>query len=251
MYCPKCGTENPEGVQLCRSCSWVMTGTATVALNPDAKTSGLATTALVLAILSPFTCMLTVIPAVIFGIVALVKIEKSGGTLKGKGLAIAGLAAPAALFPFACMMGIMMPMLAQTRHIAYRMVCGNNLGGLTKAMIVYAGENGDKYPTSSQWCDLLMQNMDIPAKQFRCKGASEGPCNYAMNINIEKLGPDAPPDMVLLFESKPGWNQAGGPELLTIENHQGKGCNVAFNDTHVEFVLSKDVNDLKWTDEQK
>ncbi|MHC4486658.1 MAG: zinc-ribbon domain-containing protein, partial [Planctomycetota bacterium] len=51
MYCPKCGTENPDDAQLCRSCSWVLTSTSTTAPAPDAKTSGLAITALVLGIL--------------------------------------------------------------------------------------------------------------------------------------------------------------------------------------------------------
>jgi len=49
-----------------------------------------------------------------------------------------------------------------------------------------------------------------------------------------------------LFESKPGWNQHGGPELLNPDNHNGKGCNVLFNDAHVEFVKTEDFNDLKW-----
>ncbi|MHC4684630.1 MAG: DUF4190 domain-containing protein, partial [Planctomycetota bacterium] len=96
MYCPKCGTENPDDAQLCRSCSWVLTSTSTTAPAPDAKTSGLAITALVLGILSFFTFFITAIPAIIVGIVGLVKIEKSGGKLKGNGLAIAGIAVPAA-----------------------------------------------------------------------------------------------------------------------------------------------------------
>jgi len=99
MYCPKCGTENTDDAQLCRSCSWVLTGASTTAPAPDAKTSGLAITALVLGILSFFTFFITALPAIILGIVGLVKIEKSGGKLKGNGLAIAGIAVPAASLP--------------------------------------------------------------------------------------------------------------------------------------------------------
>jgi hypothetical protein len=29
--------------------------------------------------------------------------------------------------------------------------------------------------------------------------------------------------MVLLFETKAGWNQHGGPELFTFDNHDPKG----------------------------
>jgi len=67
-----------------------------------------------------------------------------------------------------------------------------------------------------------------------------------MNKNIEQFGADAPPDMVLLFETHPGWNQSGGPEILTTENHQDDGCNILFADGHVRFVRTRDLNDLKW-----
>lgn len=94
MKCVKCGTENPDGAQLCRACSWVLSSTVIATTSESAKTSGLAITALVLAVLSPFTCLVTAIPAVVCGIVGLVKIEKSGGLLKGRGFAIAGIVVP-------------------------------------------------------------------------------------------------------------------------------------------------------------
>jgi prepilin-type processing-associated H-X9-DG protein len=64
-----------------------------------------------------------------------------------------------------------------------------------------------------------------------------------MNPNCE---PNSPPDTVLLFETRSGWNQYGGPELLTFDNHQGKGANVLFNDGHFEFIRPKDIGRLKW-----
>jgi general secretion pathway protein G len=96
MYCPKCGTQNPDGAQLCRSCNGVLTSTSITAENQNAKTSRLAIASLVLGILSFFTFLLTALPAIILGIVALVKIGKSAGRLKGKGLAIAGICVPPA-----------------------------------------------------------------------------------------------------------------------------------------------------------
>jgi len=251
MYCPKCGTENPDDAQVCRSCSWVLTSISTTAPAQDAKTSGLAIASLVLAILSPFTCLLTGLPAIILGIVALVKIEKSAGRLKGKGLAISGIVVPGVAFPvIALLMGILMPALARVRQIAFRMVCAENMSGFGKAMLIYANDNDDKLPTPSKWCDLLIEHCDVFEKTLQCKGAPEGPCNYAMNNNVENLDTRTlPPDMVLLFETYPGWNQSGGPEILTTDNHQGDGCNVLFVDTHVQFVRTEDINDLKWKPE--
>lgn len=250
MYCPKCGTENPDNAKVCRACSWVLTGVLKAAPVPDAKTSGLAIASLVLAILSPFTCILTAIPAIILGIVALVKISQSHGQLKGNGLAIAGIAVPVAALPIIAMfVGILMPALARVRQTSFRMVCGTNMSALSKAMLIYANDYDDKFPTPSNWCDLLIEYADVSPSTFRCKGAHQGPCNYAMNKKVEKLGSASPPDMVLLFETKPGWNQSGGPEILTTDNHQGEGCNIVFVDCHVQWIKKKNIGNLRWTTE--
>jgi prepilin-type processing-associated H-X9-DG protein len=248
MYCPKCGTENPDDVQLCRSCSWVLTSISITAQNPNAKTSGLAITSLVLGILSIFTLFLTVLPAIILGIISIFKIEKSAGQLKGKGLAIAGIVVSGVslILILPMMLGIMMPALARVRMIAQRQVCATNMASLGKAMLIYASDYNDMFPLPSKWCDLLIEHADASESIFCCKGACEGPCNYAMNKNIEGLGANAPPDMVLLFETSPGWNQCGGPDILSTDNHRGEGCNILFNDGHVEFVKIKDINNLKW-----
>jgi prepilin-type processing-associated H-X9-DG protein len=248
MYCPKCGTQNPEGAQLCSSCSAVLTPPAAQPSLTPPKTSGLAIASLVLAILSPFTCFISAIPAIILGIVALVKISKSTGQLKGVGLAVTGIALPVFILPFfAILMAIFMPALARTRQIALRVHCAANMSALGRAMIIHANDYDDKFPTQTEWCDLLMKYADVPREGFRCKGALEGPCNYAMNKNVWNFSKrDIPPDMVVLFETHPGWNQVGGPEILTTDNHQGEGCNVLFADNHVEFVKTRDLEKLKW-----
>ena len=248
MFCPKCKTQNPDNAQSCWFCHSVLTPVSASGPSSSVKTSGLAIAALVLGILAPFTCFITAIPAVVLGIVALVKISKSAGQLKGSGLAITGIVIGPALVPiFALLMGIMMPALARVRQVSFRMVCGTNMSGLAKAMLIYANDYDNKFPTPSKWCDLLTEHCEVAPVSFCCKGAPEGPCNYAMNINVQELGTNAPPDMVLLFETQPGWNQAGGPEILSTDNHQGEGCNVAFVDSHVQFVRTKDLKNLKWT----
>jgi len=49
---------------------------------------------------------------------------------------------------------------------------------------------------------------------------------------------------------KQRWNQVGGPEILTTENHKGKGCNVLFNNGRVEFVKPEQLGELKWEVEE-
>ncbi len=107
----------------------------------------MAIAALVLGILSIFTCALTAIPAIILGIVSLVRIEKSGGSLTGRGFAIGGIVVPSVSLPLiALLMAIMMPALTRTRQVAYRMVCGANLSGIGKAMLIYANDYDDELP---------------------------------------------------------------------------------------------------------
>jgi hypothetical protein len=58
-----------------------------------------------------------------------------------------------------------------------------------------------------------------------------------MNPNCE---PNSPPDMVLLFETKAGWNQHGGPELFTFDNHDPRGGCVLLNDGTVKFIRTEE-----------
>ena len=53
-----------------------------------AKTSGMAITSLVLAIVGLFSCGITAVLGLIFGIIALIKVRNSGGRLSGFGFAL-------------------------------------------------------------------------------------------------------------------------------------------------------------------
>jgi prepilin-type processing-associated H-X9-DG protein len=248
MYCPKCGASNPEYAKLCGRCGQVLPSAASQIPAESAarpRTSRLAIAALILGILTPFTCMVTTLPAIIVGIIALAKISGSRGTLKGLGMAITGIVLPIVVLPIA--MGVLAPAVVRVRQLAFRVACGENLVGLGKAMYIYTEDNNGRFPTPATWCDLLVQHADVQPQTLRCPGTGEGSSSYAMNTFVRGLSSDLPPDMVLLFEASPGWNQVGGPELLAIERHQGDGCNVLFVDGHVEFVRSADLPRLRWT----
>ncbi|MHC4110715.1 MAG: hypothetical protein ACYSUY_06555 [Planctomycetota bacterium] len=131
---------------------------------------------------------------------------------------------------------------------SHKVVCGSKLYGLGRAIMSYVSDHDGKYPPSDKWCDLLIEHPDISEGVFVCRSAVEGRCHYAMNPNAEQNSPN---DVVLLFETKGGWNQFGGPEILTFENHKGKGCNVLFNDLHVRFVKKEQLSELKWEAEEE
>jgi prepilin-type processing-associated H-X9-DG protein len=69
-----------------------------------------------------------------------------------------------------------------------------------------------------------------------------------MNENIPMDASELPGDLVLLFESAPGWNRTGGADDVVTDRHgeNNPGANIAFTDGHVEFVKSEDIPALRW-----
>ena len=250
MCCPKRGASSPEYARLYSRCGQPQAGAVSEALGQPADrppTSGLAIAALLLGILSPFTCMLTALPAIIMGIIALVNIRSSRGTLKGLCMAIAGVALAALGMLILLGLGVVMPLMIKTHQAGVRVACRENLVAMGKAMRVYASEHEGRFPTPSIWCDLLVKHGGLPPKTFRCRDTDEGPCNYAMNAFVQDVSDDLPGDIVLLFETSPGWNQAGASELVTTNHHQGDGLHVLLADGHVEWVWAKRLSQLRWT----
>ncbi|MHC4335528.1 MAG: hypothetical protein ACYSUP_15770 [Planctomycetota bacterium] len=135
------------------------------------------------------------------------------------------------------------------RPQASRVVCGTNLSGLSGALRVYANDSDARFPPPNKWCDLLVDLDFTTPKQFLCPDArragDRGRGHYAINPNAT---PYSDPNVVLLFETKAGWNQFGGPEILTLRRHDGmgKGSNIAFVDGRVKFVNRKELSKLKW-----
>jgi hypothetical protein len=100
------------------------------------------------------------------------------------------------------------------------------------------------YPRPDEWCDAFMPVYGVNEKVFMCPSAAKGKCDYAMNRNCVY---DSPADTVLLFETKPGWNQHGGPELFTFDNHDPRGGLVLLNDGTVKFIRTEDeLKQLRW-----
>jgi hypothetical protein len=171
-----------------------------------------------------------------------------------------------------------------SRHkLAARIMCGTHMSALGKAILVYASDNNDRFPTPDKWCDLLIEHSDMIPEIFICpqSGAVYGESSYAMNIHLagKKIG-EVPADTVMVFETELGkeagrrnetvssreffkflnlsemegtqevyggrWNQVGGPNDVTLEHHKGEGCNVLYVSAYVEWIKAEDMNNLKW-----
>lgn len=261
MYCSKCGIENLDGSTQCTNCGSdlmnvplepVAGGQAAPAMVVEPKTCGLAIASLVMGILSLFCSFFMAIPAIICGIIALVKISKSNGQLKGSGLAIAGIAVPAvlSLVVIPLMLAILMPALSKVKVQAQRVVCATQLKTISIGMVSYMDEYDGQYPAPDQWCDLLIENEDIIPKGFCCPLDPEGSFSYAVNENLYTIVPGMVDrsQFVFLFEGNLGRNGVGGPEDLVLRHEEG--CNIAFADGHVEYVPADRIADLHWTIEE-
>jgi len=153
---------------------------------------------------------------------------------------------------------VFLPIIWHPEHQVTRVTCEANLKQLGLVSIMYAEAHRGQFPTAERWCDLLAAEFEKESfkeifefenahldETFHCPRAESGPCSYAMNPHAD---PNSAEDVVLLFESNPGWNQYGAPELLATANHDGQGCNVLFVDGHVNFVRADAVNRLNWGD---
>ena len=161
--------------------------------------------------------------------------------------------------------------------------CARNMGGL-HATGPLLRRKVNSYPEPNQWCDAIVQfcrnqyavrdgvkmrrfTEEYISEIFTCPSVRERiyeensqsetndlnsqeqtvpllECHYAMNNNCE---PNSPLDMVLLFETKAGWNQNGGPELFNFDNHDPKGGCVLLNDGMVKFIRTKEeFQQLQW-----
>ena len=123
-----------------------------------------------------------------------------------------------------------------------RLICHAHLQSLGVAFVLYSQENGNVYPPASKWCDLLVGRY-AREESLHCDKGKEGQCDYAMNPLADPCGA---PDIVLLFECRAGWNQAGGQEILSTKHHEGRGSNILFVDGHVEFIGAEKVPLLRW-----
>lgn len=161
-----------------------------------------------------------------------------------------------------------------------RSMCAWNLSKLLFEGLDY--RPGRFYPDPNRWCDEIVELLrsryvgytylrDSPqylrsdasiARLFACPSlhvsnlASDAHANlakqvvliwrsdYALNPNCKV---DSPGDMVFLFETKAGWNQHGGPELFTFDNHDPKGGCVLLNNGTVKFIRTpEELQQLRW-----
>lgn len=210
------------------------------------QTSGLAIASLVLGLLG--FCGVTALVGLILGIVALVKINRSQGRLTGNGFAIGGICASGFMLLFALPIfaALLLPALARARERAQTINCVSNVKQLALAARVYAVDHGDTFPSAANWCDAIQSQAASPGI-FQCPADPGLRCAFAYNRNVDgRKDNEVNPRTVLFFESRAGWNAAGGPELFAPHKHSRTRIVVGFADGSVQQLPRSQLDSLRW-----
>ena len=183
--------------------------------------------------------------ALVSGVVALIRIKLSAGRLAGRRLAWLGLIIPVVVgVAFVRSKGP-----EEEAQIMPERECQNNLRRLAATFSMYQQNNDGQFPAVEKWCDELLKTAPGDESMFKCPATKEGRCNYALNVYAAELEGDISEDMVFLFESKPGWNQIGGPELA-VAGHQDRSsrkiCHIILGNGRGVAVDISEINDLNW-----
>ncbi|MCX6377106.1 MAG: DUF4190 domain-containing protein, partial [Armatimonadetes bacterium] len=213
---------------------------------PPPRTSGLAVASLVLGIL-----VVTALPGLILGIIALVQIGRNPQRLKGRGLALAGTIVSAVMILPAIigmLAAIMFPAFARAKDAAMQTSCLNNVKQLSVAVQMYEQDWDNSYPLAGNWNEAIGKYLSPHAAQgatykrgnvWVCQAAKSKEPSYALNgmlAGVSEKDVSFTAETVGIYESLPGRNQAGGAALLPSPPRHSRGNSVGFADGHVKRV---------------
>lgn len=165
--CPKCNGENPEDAWFCSSCGRALTPPEATGQNITVKVSKMAIVACAGALCGLVLTMLFLIAiswprsrisetdrialligliflgvTAILGLVSVIQIEESGGRITGRAFAVGAVL----ISVFGGLLPAWSVIMCRTHSTAFRMVCGTNLSGIGKAMLIYANDYEDELP---------------------------------------------------------------------------------------------------------
>ena len=216
---------------------------------PPTETSALAMWSLVFGVLG---CTgIGAIIGLVCGIIAKVRIRKSGGRIKGDGLALAGIIVSAVMLLLVPVMaGLLLPAMAKAKAKAQTSQSMNNVRQIGLAAKAYSNEHNRMFPPPGNWTATLRPMLGPGAESVlhRPDDGPESECGYGYNLRVAGMPQDSlPPDTVLFFELQfPRRDAVGGPELLRHPQNANDRVVVGFADGSVRQLHLYDLAQLRW-----
>ena len=208
----------------------------------------MARLSLLLGLLGFVTLGLTSLAGVILGIVAIIRIDRSGGRLRGHRRAVAGVIVSVIVTVMAA--GIFLPGFFDVGPTLQR-----NYWTVTRASVInsamrsYSEEHGGALPPADDWIEALQAHHANLDRYLAAEGHTHRGRRFAMNTHLDgvRVGDLIEPfATVLLFEVEPGSPLAGGPELLPAAPPYEEGYVVLFADGEVKNVPRGRIQLLRW-----
>jgi hypothetical protein len=127
--------------------------------------------------------------------------------------------------------------------------CMSNLKQLGVGMMMYVQDYDESYPLSASWNAATLpyiKNEHV----YRCPLEEDQKTpSYAMNRRMNGVllkNVADPAQAVLLFDSIPGTNRAGGKELLPDPSRHRSFQVIGFADSHVKSIGNSNIASLQW-----
>lgn len=215
--------------------------------NRQVPTNRLAIASFVLSIISGFLYPFLGPVALVLGVIALIRIKHSSQSSSGSGLAIASIVISA--IAFLLTMTILLPESMRARNFSRDNLCLSNIKCISLSLLIYAEDYDGMLPPFAKWNYYT----DKP-QLLICPSAESKLPSYALNATLRKLslnGIEKPDESVMVFDSEPGRNRSGGPELLPLKSRHWRnqsGENIGFADGHAERVADMNRRYANWED---
>ena len=106
------------------------------------------------------------VPGLLVGIIAALRIAGSFGQRPGMGFVYAGLS----MCAIPLLLALVLPALSRPPDPPLHIACRAHMRSIGLALMLYAEENDVRYPTTTQWCDLILPYIDNQ-RTYRCPAA--------------------------------------------------------------------------------